>query len=55
MRRHDRDERTVRRAHSDEREPQDLLAGMPTSVAETSPTDSVPVRHLAHRMLEAIS
>ena len=50
-----RDERTVHFAPSDEREPQDPLAGAPTSVAENLPTDSVPVRHLAHRMLEAIS
>ena len=49
-----RDERTVHRAHSDEREPQDPLAGAPSSVAEALPTD-VPVRHLAQRMLEAIS
>jgi hypothetical protein len=55
MKRHNRDERTVHRAHADEREPQDPLAGAPTSVAEALPTDSVPVRHLAHRMLEAIS
>jgi hypothetical protein len=55
VKRHDRDERTVRRAYSDEREPEDLLAGMPTSVSEVSPTDSGPVRHLAHRMLAAIS
>ena len=49
-----RDERTVHRAHADEHEPQDPLAGAPMSVAEALPTD-VPVRHLAQRMLEAIS
>ncbi len=55
MKRKRRDERTVHRGHAEEREPQDLLAGTPTSVADASPTDSVPVRHLAHRMLAAIS
>jgi hypothetical protein len=55
VKRHDRDESTVRRSRSHEREPQDVLAGTPTSVSEVSPTDSGPVRHLAHRMLEAIS
>ena len=49
-----RDDRTVHLAHADEREPQDPLAGAPTSVAEALPSD-VPVRHLAQRMLEAIS
>ena len=50
-----RDDRTVHLAHADERETQDPLAGAPTSVAEALPTDSAPVRHLAQRMLEAIS
>jgi hypothetical protein len=49
------DERTVRRARAHEREPQDPLTGSPVAVTEATPTESVPVRHLALRMLEALA
>jgi hypothetical protein len=47
------DERDVHGAH--EREPRDPLTGPPAAIAEAPPMESVPVRHLAHRMLEALS
>jgi hypothetical protein len=50
-----RDERAVRRAHEGEREPQDPLSGAPPVVSDRTPMDAAPVRHLAHRMLEALS
>ena len=50
-----RDERTGYRWHLDEREPQDPLTGAPMAVVEASTSDAVPVRHLAHRILEALS
>ena len=50
-----RDERPVHRSHLDEREPQDPLTGAPLAFVDASPTDAVPVRHLAHRILEALS
>ncbi|MET0556678.1 MAG: hypothetical protein ABW221_26805 [Vicinamibacteria bacterium] len=49
-----RDERTVYR--SEEREPQDPLTGAPGSVGDAwAPEAPTPVRHLAHRILEALS
>ncbi len=50
-----RDERTGHRSHLDEREPHDLLTGAPMAVVESSTPDAEPVRHLAHRILEALS
>jgi hypothetical protein len=50
-----RDESTVNWARLSEREPQDPLAGNPMTVVEASTNDAVPVRHLAHRILEALS
>lgn len=50
-----REVRVVRRAVGGEREPDDLLNGTPSSVLDALPTDAAPVRHLAHRMLEALS
>ena len=51
-----RDERTVYRGHSEEREPQDPLNGAPGAIADGwTPEATVPVRHLAHRILEALS
>jgi hypothetical protein len=50
-----RDERVVRRAHEGEREPQDPLSGATAVVSDRTPMDAEPVRHLAHRMLEALS
>jgi hypothetical protein len=50
-----RDERVVRRAHEGEREPQDPLAGGTPMVSDRTPMDAAPVRHLAQRMLEALS
>jgi hypothetical protein len=49
------DERTVQRSHSDGRKPQDPLTGAPMPVMDASTTEAVPVRHLAHRILEALS
>jgi hypothetical protein len=49
------EQRTVHRAYADEREPQDPLTGAPAAVADAPPTDASPVRHLAYRMLEALS
>jgi len=48
-------ERTGRRSRLDEREPQDPLTGAPMAVVEAGASDAVPVRHLAHRILEALS
>jgi hypothetical protein len=51
-----RDERTVYRTHAEEREPQDPMNGAPGTIAEGwAPEAAVPVRHLAHRILEALS
>jgi hypothetical protein len=50
------DERTVHRTRADAREPQDPLTGAPPKpLADASTTDAVPVRHLAHRIFEALS
>jgi hypothetical protein len=49
------DERAGHRPHLDEREPQDPLTGAPMAVVEAGASDAVPVRHLAHRILEALS
>ena len=50
-----RNERTGHRSHLDEREPHDPLMGAPMAVVEAPTTDAAPVRHLAHRILEALS
>lgn len=50
-----RNERPVRSGHAGEPEPSDPLNGEAGPVTEPWPSDTVPVRHLAHRMLEALS
>ena len=49
-----RNERTGH-PHLAEREPHDPLMGAPMAVVEAPTTDATPVRHLAHRILEALS